>query len=127
MLTRRDFSKSVIAGGAALVSSGGLSAAGSALSKPLPPQDEDSKKYKKYDLLIKGGTVVDPSQSLHTPLDVAVMDGKIFEVSPNLPESEAVEVFSAKDRIVTPGLIDIHVHCYEGYGAEGINADHYCL
>lgn len=123
MFTRREFSKSVLASGAALVASSELTSAAAAV----PPQEEESKKIKKYDLLIKGGTVVDPSQNLHTPLDVAVINGKIAEVSANIPEDQAVEVYSAKGRIVTPGLIDIHVHVYEGYGEAGVNADHYCL
>ena len=124
MLSRREFSKSVLAGGAALAASGNLAAAA---SPAMPPQEEDSKRNKKYDLLIKGGTVIDPSQNLHAALDVAVISGKIAEISANIPEDQALEVYSAKDRIVTAGLIDIHVHCFEGYGAEGINADHYCL
>lgn len=58
-------------------------------------------------------------------MDVAVKDGKIAEVSANISESRASNVVSAKDRIVTPGLIDIHVHVYEG--VFGMNADHYCV
>jgi dihydroorotase len=125
MITRREFSKSVLAGGAALVTSGDLASATS--PAVTAPQDEGSNKIKKYDLLIKGGTVVDPAQNLHAPLDVAVVDGKIFEVSANIPESQADEIVSAKGRIVTPGFIDIHVHVFEGYGEAGVNADHYCL
>jgi dihydroorotase len=122
MFTRREFSKSVLASGAALVTT-----SSELTSAPLPPQEEESKKLKKYDLLIKGGTVVDPSQNLHAQLDVAVTNGKIAEVAPNIAEDQAQEVYWAKDRIVTPGLIDIHVHVYEGYGEAGVNADHYCL
>ncbi len=125
MITRREFSKSVLAGGAALVTSADLASATS--PAVTAPQDEGSNKNKKYDLLIKGGTVVDPAQNLHAPLDVGVVDGKIFEVSANIPEDQAGEIFSAKGRIVTPGFIDIHVHVFEGYGGAGVNADHYCL
>ena len=55
-------------------------------------------------------------------MDVAVKDGKIAEVSPSIDEARSSEVISAKDRIVTPGFIDIHVHCYDGYSAAGVNA-----
>jgi dihydroorotase len=58
-------------------------------------------------------------------MDVAVKNGRILEVSSNIPESRAVKVLSAKGKIVTPGFIDLHVHCFDGFG--GVNADHYCL
>jgi len=81
MLTRREFSKSVL-GGAALLASADLSPAASPAAKPSPPQGEGSKKY---DLLIKGGTVVDPGQRLHALLDIGVKDGKILDVSQDIP------------------------------------------
>jgi dihydroorotase len=77
------------------------------------------------DLLIKGGTVVDPGQGLHAPMDVAVKNGKILEVSRDIPASRALRLISAKDKIVTPGFIDIHVHAFDGFG--GMNSDHSCL
>jgi dihydroorotase len=77
--------------------------------------------------LIKGGTVIDPGQNLHAPLDVAVKDGKILELSPDIPAARALRVVSAKGKIVTPGLIDVHVHVFEGVGPTGLNADQYCL
>jgi dihydroorotase len=61
------------------------------------------------------------------PWDVAVKDGKIVEVSPAIDEARSREVVPAKDKLVTPGFIDIHVHCYDGYSDAGVNADHYCL
>jgi dihydroorotase len=120
MVTRREFYKSFLTGGAALLASEKLLASGRPLASPQQSSNQDC------DLLIKGGTVVDPGQHLHAPLDVAVKDGKILEVSRDIPESRAREVLSAKDKIVTPGLIDIHVHCFEDVGP-GMNADRYCL
>jgi dihydroorotase len=79
------------------------------------------------DLLIKGGTVIDPSQNLHAQLDVAVKDGKILQVAPDIPADGSRTVIPAKGRIVTPGLIDVHVHVFEGVGPTGVNADQYCL
>jgi dihydroorotase len=79
------------------------------------------------DLLIMGGTVIDPSQNLHAKLDVAVREGKILEVSRDFPEDRAVNVLSAKDKIVTPGLVDLLAHLFEGvsvsapYGGADIN------
>jgi dihydroorotase len=82
--------------------------------------------HQDYDLLIKGGTVVDPGQNINSALDVAVKDGKIAATAANIPETRARQVFWAKGRIVTPGLIDLHVHAYDGVTA-GMNADHYCM
>ena len=120
MLTRREFSRYFLAGGTTLLASGDPWLAG----KPQVPLDQSSDQ--NCDLLIKGGTVIDPGQRLHGSLDVAVKDGKILSVSRDIPEDRARNVISAKDKIVTPGFIDIHVHCFDGVGS-GTNADHYCL
>ena len=63
----------------------------------------------KYDLLIRGGRVLTRSR-LDRVMDVAVRDGKIASVRADIPVSDAAEVFDAKGRIVTPGLVDIHAH-----------------
>ncbi len=63
-----------------------------------------------WDLLIKGGTVVDPSQGLHRVADVAISGDKVAEVGPDLDGSNAVEVIDASGKIVTPGFIDLHTH-----------------
>jgi dihydroorotase len=120
MLTRRQFSKSFLAGGTALLGAGDMWPANDPLSSP------DKIPNQKFDLLIKGGTVIDTAQRLHGTLDVAVKAGKILSVAPDIPEHQSAQVFSAKDAIVTPGFIDLHVHCFDGIGA-GMNADHYCL
>jgi len=85
----------------------------------------DRRSDPDCDLLIKGGTVIDPAQQIHSQMDVAVKNGTILEVSSNIPEIRALKVVSAKGKIVTPGFIDLHVHCFDGFG--GVNADHYCL
>ena len=120
MPSRRDFAKFVLAGGAGMIAPRELwvSAAGA----PIPPQSA----AEKFDLLIEGGTVIDPSQDLNGQLDVAIKDGKILEVSKNIAKDRALKTVSAKDRIVTPGFIDMHAHCYDGVSI-GMNADRYCL
>lgn len=123
MLTRRQFSK--LLAGAPLLASGRLAHASEAA---LPdPQDMGAALSQSRDLLIKGGTVIDPGQNLHAALDVAVKDGKIEQVAPDIPADGSRNVISAKGRIVTPGLIDVHVHVFEGIGPTGVNADQYCL
>jgi len=68
-----------------------------------------------YDLLIAGGRVVDPSQKLSAERDIAILGGKIARIASNIPQNQARQVFDAKGKIVTPGLIDMHTHVYK-YG-----------
>ena len=76
-----------------------------------------------YDLLIKGGTVVDPSQNIHGVNDVAVEDGKIARVAPDIDAAEASQVVEVKGKMVTPGLIDLHTHVFAGVNANGVEPD----
>jgi dihydroorotase len=76
-----------------------------------------------YDLLVKGGKAVDPSQGLSAERDVAILGSKIARVAVNIPEGEARQVLNARGKIVTHGLIDIHVHVYEGVTTYGIPPD----
>ncbi|MBZ5662408.1 MAG: amidohydrolase/deacetylase family metallohydrolase [Acidobacteriia bacterium] len=123
MLTRRKFSQLLL--GSPLLTSSSLARAGT--SPSAPAQDMGRALTQSRDLLIKGGTVIDPSQKLHALLDVTVKDGKISQIAPDIPEDGSRSVISAKGKIVTPGLIDVHVHVFEGVGPTGLNADQYCL
>ena len=76
-----------------------------------------------YDLIIKGGTVVDPSQNIHGLYDVAVEDGKIARVAPDISGYEAKRVVEVKGKVVIPGLIDLHTHVYSGVNASGVDPD----
>ena len=78
------------------------SVAGSTAAMVARPQGEGSRGHEKYDLSIKGGTVIDRSQDLHIPLDSAAVDGEISGMSPNMPEGQADVIFVPKVRIVTP-------------------------
>ena len=77
----------------------------------------------QYDLLIKGGTVIDPSQGLHADRDVAFLDRKVAAVEASILESEARDVFDASGLLVTPGLIDLHAHTYWGASDPGLPTD----
>jgi dihydroorotase len=77
----------------------------------------------KYDLLIRGGEVVDPSGDLRGQHDVAVAGGAIAAVAPKLTAEEAACVDDARGQYVTPGLVDLHTHCYWGATYWGIEAD----
>ena len=76
-----------------------------------------------YDLLIKGGTVVDPSQGLNSGRDVALSNGKVAAVEERITESLAAEVLDASGLIVTPGLLDLHIHAFWGVSHFGIDPD----
>ena len=76
-----------------------------------------------YDLLIRGGTVIDPSQSIHALNDVAVEAGRIARVAPGIPTEEAARVIDVPGKLVTPGLIDLHTHVYDGVNGNGVRAD----
>jgi dihydroorotase len=62
-----------------------------------------------FDLIIKGGRVIDPSMGLDAARDVAIAAGKIAAVEPNIT-GETAATIDARGKIVTPGLIDIHTH-----------------
>ena len=65
-----------------------------------------------YDLLLKGGQVIDPSQDINQSMDVAISGGKINRVAPDIDPKEAAKVIDVQGKVVTPGLIDIHTHVY---------------
>ena len=101
---RRDFLKT----GAAL---GGLAACG-----PLGADD-------RFDLLIAGGEVIDPDQSLRGVRDVAIRNGVVVAVAPSIAPARARHVIDAKGRLVVPGLVDLHAHVYPQGSAIGLPAD----
>ena len=76
-----------------------------------------------YDVLIKGGRIIDPSQALDQIADVAFENGKVADLAPAIPAEQARRVVDASGRVVTPGLIDLHTHVYWGGTSLGIDAD----
>jgi dihydroorotase len=74
---------------------------------------------ERYDLLLRGGHVIDPRNQLSARRDVAMADGKIAAVAPELDPAKALKTIDVSGTYVTPGLIDIHVHVYAGTGERG--------
>ncbi len=70
----------------------------------------------KYDLLLKGGHVIDAKNRLSAVRDVAIAGGKVAAVAANLSPTDAIKTVDASGLYVTPGLIDIHAHTYAGTG-----------
>src|SRR6186997_1726376 len=64
----------------------------------------------RYDLVIKGGRVLDPGRRVDRVADVAIAGGRIRAIQPDIAVSDAADVLDARGKIVTPGLIDLHVH-----------------
>jgi dihydroorotase len=86
-----------------------------------------STAFCQYDLLIKGGHVVDPAGRLDGVRDVAVAGGKVALVAPSITASKAKKVVDAAGLYVTPGLVDIHAHVYPRGTVPFLSADAGCL
>jgi len=72
---------------------------------------------QQYDILLKGGRVLDPANNINTVRDVAIQGNRIARVAADIPASEARKVLDASGYLVTPGLIDLHFHSYGYSGA----------
>lgn len=69
---------------------------------------------QQIDMLLKGGHVIDPKNSIDGIMDVAIDEGKILRVAPNIPTDDVFEVVDVKGLYVVPGVIDIHSHNFFG-------------
>ena len=107
--TRRQF----LGGVSALALSGVL---GGAARAAMGPND-------KFDLVVKGGEVLDPSQNLKAARDVGIRFGMVEALEANIPAERALRVLDAQGKTVTPGLIDLHAHVFPYGSAIGIPAD----
>jgi dihydroorotase len=72
---------------------------------------------QQYDLLLSGGQVIDPANSIERVMDVAVSGGRIARVAPSIDKALARKVIHAAGYYVTPGLVDIHAHTFGYSGA----------
>ena len=74
----------------------------------------NSTMAQKYDIVIKGGHVIDAKNDIDEIMDVAIGEGKIAMVTKNINAGEGRQVVDARGMYVTPGLIDIHEHVFAG-------------
>jgi len=72
-----------------------------------------------YDLLLKGGHVIDARNHINEVRDVAIQNGRVAEVASNIDPAKAAKVVDVSGLYVAPGLVDIHVHVYAGTGMRG--------
>ncbi|MBT4485230.1 MAG: amidohydrolase/deacetylase family metallohydrolase [Candidatus Latescibacteria bacterium] len=119
-MERRKFFKNSLAGGALLGNAAGLTLSSPALAQE-SRQEGRIQEHGKYDILLKGGHVIDPANSIDDVMDVAIKDGKIALVGENIPTSAvkqeidnegAKKIIDVAGYCVTPGFIDIHAHVY---------------
>ena len=71
---------------------------------------------QEYDLLLRGGHVIDPKNKIDARRDVAIKDGRIAAVAAGIPETKAVKTVNVTGLYVMPGLVDLHVHAFAGTG-----------
>jgi dihydroorotase len=76
-----------------------------------------------FDLLIRGGRVIDPAASTDAVLDVAISRGRIASVASDIPAENAREVVDAAGLLVLPGLIDLHTHVFHDFTYWGVDPD----
>jgi dihydroorotase len=112
-ITRRDFLIGSAAGGAML----GLGAGGSALAQLGVGGQE------KFDLVIKGGEVLDPSQNLRARRDIGIRNAVIAALEPEIPAARAAQMLDAGGKLVIPGIVDLHAHVFPQGSAIGLPAD----
>ncbi len=77
----------------------------------------------RYDVILKNGQVIDPKNNINERRDVAISNGVIAAVEKNINPATAKQVIDVSGLIVTPGLVDMHVHAYTGTGMKALTGD----
>src|SRR5262245_30836413 len=90
------------------------------MRKPTTRRDDGPR----FDVLVRGGRVLDPARGLDAMMDVAIAGGRVAAVEPSLSPASARRTVNARNRLVIPGMIDTHAHVYEHVtGSFGLNPD----
>lgn len=79
---------------------------------------------ERYDLVLKGGELVDPSQGIHGKRDIGITNWKVASVKADITADMAKKVIPLNGKIVTPGLIDVHCHCSHGILVRGATPEY---
>ena len=80
-----------------------------------------------YDLVLTGGTLLDPAQGIHDRRDVAFKDGAVAAVQERIDPSASKASLDVAGKLITPGLIDLHGHFYHGGNPTSVNPDDICM
>jgi dihydroorotase len=80
-----------------------------------------------HDLLLTGGTLLDPAQGIHGRRDIAFKDGLVAAVAEHINPASAATTVNVAGKLITPGLIDLHGHFYHGGNPTAVHADRICL
>jgi len=81
-----------------------------------------------FDLIVRGGRVIDPAQDLDSVVDVGIIGRRIASIGQDLIKAGVREgVVDASGLLVTPGWVDLHTHVYWGVAPLGVDADAHCL
>src|SRR6266516_76817 len=126
-MSRRSFivsTTAAAAAGAALAQAQAEAqpAAAQPMPAPMPRGFNPSDPALKYELVIAGGEVLDPSLRLRGKRDIGIKNGQIAAVATSIPADRAVQRIDAAGTLVTPGLIDLHTHLCPHLGI-GLPAD----
>jgi dihydroorotase len=124
-VSRRDFIKlstSAAVAGGALGAGEATPALVAQAGQPSPMGFDPADPSLKYELVIAGGEVLDPSQKLRARRDIGIKNGQIAAVAASIPADRAVQRIDAAGKLVTPGLIDLHTHLCPHLGI-GLPAD----
>ena len=77
------------------------------------------QRQQRFDLVLKGGRVIDPAQGLDGVQDVAIADGKIAAIGQDISAGDGAETVDVRGALVLPGLIDTHAHVYPAMSPAG--------
>ena len=80
-----------------------------------------------YDLIIKGGFLIDPHQNIKEEFDVGIKDGVVAAIEKDIDERDGKKSLGAQNKIVVPGFVDLHTHVYWGVSHYGVHPDPNCL
>lgn len=96
-------------------------AAGIALFATAPLKGQG--RNDSYDLIVAGGTVIDPYNGVNQTADIGIKNGQIIRVADSLPVSQGQQILDAKGLFVTPGWIDLHTHVFYGTSSNAVHPD----
>ena len=126
-ISRRRFITSTAVAGAALAAHAagaeGVSAQAAQGMTPKPAGFNPNDPALKFDVVIAGGDVLDPSQKLRGKRDIGIKNGQIAAVAPSIPAERSLQRIDASGKLVTPGLVDLHTHYCPHISGIGLPAD----